>query len=511
METIESDLLIIGAGIAGASAALKAATLGGNVVIATRAQDICQSNTAHAQGGIIFKGKNDSLDLFLSDFQQAGQNICNPKAIKQLWNYGPKFVQEVLIDALNIPFNRDKSGTLHLTIEAAHSVPRIIHVDDLTGKAIEEHLIKALKLLPNVHFLPAATAVDLLTLAHHSKNYLDIYEPPTCFGAYLYCQDKRRVVAVKARETILATGGLGGLYLHTTNPPGSRGDGVAMAYRAGARLMHLEYIQFHPTSLYLPHGERFLISETVRGEGGKLLNIKGETFMLNYYPLGDLAPRDIVSQSIQTEMLKTKSECAFLDISFKDAAWIEKRFPNIYKRCLSVGIDMTKEPIPVVPAAHYSCGGIAVDLFGRTTINRLWGIGEVSCTGLHGANRLASSSLLEGLVWGTRCGEQALEHSHNTPFVFPEIEPWKNETEEADKDLIRQDWINIRQTMWNYVGLIRTPKRLERAQTILTDLQREIEQFYAKSELSDDLIGLRHGIQTALLILHAASLNRNQK
>ena len=233
--------------------------------------------------------------------------------------------------------------------------------------------------------------------------------------------------------------------------------------------------------------------------------------MLNYYPLGDLAPRDIVSQSIQTEMLKTKSECAFLDISFKDAAWIEKRFPNIYKRCLSVGIDMTKEPIPVVPAAHYSCGGIAVDLFGRTTINRLWGIGEVSCTGLHGANRLASSSLLEGLVWGTRCGEQALEHSHNTPFVFPEIEPWKNETEEADKDLIRQDWINIRQTMWNYVGLIRTPKRLERAQTILTDLQREIEQFYAKSELSDDLIGLRHGIQTALLILHAASLNRNQK
>lgn len=507
METIESDLLIIGSGIAGTSAALKAANLGGNIVIATRAKGLCHSNTAHAQGGIILKGKTDSEDLFLNDFQQAGQGICNPKAIKQLWDYGPKLVKEVLIDTLKIPFARDKHGSFHLTMEAAHSVPRIVHVDDLTGKAIEDHFINALKLFPNVHFLPAATAVDLLTLAHHSKNRIDIYEPPTCFGAYLYCQDKCQVISVKARETILATGGLGELYLHTTNQPGSRGDGVAMAYRAGARLMHLEYIQFHPTSLYLPHGERFLISETVRGEGGKLLNIKGEAFMLNYHPLGDLAPRDIVSQSIQAEMLKTKSECVFLDISFKDATWIEKRFPNIYKHCLSVGIDMTKEPIPVVPAAHYSCGGIAVDLFGRTSINRLWSVGEVSCTGLHGANRLASSSLLEGLVWGTICGEQAMEHFHNTPFVFPEIEPWKNETEEADKDLIRQDWINIRQTMWNYLGLIRTPKRLERAQTILSDLKREIEQFYVKSELSDELIGLRHGVQTALLVLHAARLH----
>lgn len=273
--------------------------------------------------------------------------------------------------------------------------------------------------------------------------------------------------------------------------------------------MHLEYIQFHPTALYLPHGERFLISETIRGEGGKLLNANGESFMSKYHHLGDLAPRDVVAQSIQTEMLKTKSECAFLDISFKDAAWIEKRFPNIYQHCLSVGIDMTKEPIPVVPAAHYSCGGIAVDLFGRTSINRLWAVGEVSCTGLHGANRLASSSLLEGLVWGTICGAEALAHTRETSFTFPEIEPWKAEIEEADRDLIRQDWINIRQTMWNYLGLIRTHKRMERAQNILSDLQREVEQFYAKSKLSDDLIGLRHGIQTALLVLHAARLNRD--
>lgn len=509
MQTIECDILVIGSGIAGASAALKAAALGGNVVVTTRAEDPKQSNTAHAQGGIIFRGEADSEELFFSDFQQAGQGLCNPKALHQLWNHGPVLLQEVLIDRLNIPFTKIKSGSLHLTTEAAHSVPRIIHVDDLTGKAIAEYFISALDKYPNISILPATTAVDLLTLAHHSKNRLDIYEPSTCFGAYLYKQKEQEVIAVKAKETILATGGLGELYLHTTNPPGSRGDGLAMAYRVGARLMHLEYIQFHPTALYLPHGERFLISETIRGEGGKLLNANGESFMSKYHHLGDLAPRDVVAQSIQTEMLKTKSECAFLDISFKDAAWIEKRFPNIYQHCLSVGIDMTKEPIPVVPAAHYSCGGIAVDLFGRTSINRLWAVGEVSCTGLHGANRLASSSLLEGLVWGTICGAEALAHTRETSFTFPEIEPWKAEIEEADRDLIRQDWINIRQTMWNYLGLIRTHKRMERAQNILSDLQREVEQFYAKSKLSDDLIGLRHGIQTALLVLHAARLNRD--
>lgn len=508
MQLLECDVLILGSGIAGCSAALRAADRGASVVVANRAGDLHASNTLHAQGGIIYRGKNDSEETFVSDFQNAGRRICNPDALKQLWEDGGAMVKDILIDRIGVPFARDAGGGLHLTNEAAHSVPRILHVADYTGRAIEEHFLAALKQLPNITFLASTTAVDLLTFAHHSKNRLDIYRKPACFGAYLFNQESQQVTAVKARETILATGGLGELYLHTTNPHGSRGDGYAMAYRAGARLMHMEYVQFHPTSLYLPHGDRFLISEAVRGEGGKLINAAGKSFMSRYHPLGDLAPRDVVAQSILAEMLKTGSECVFLDITGKDAEWIRGRFPHINQQCLAAGIDMTREPIPVVPAAHYACGGIAVDLSGRTNIERLWAVGEVSCTGVHGANRLASSSLLEGLVWGTKAGDAATAHCREDSFQFPEIDPWKNETEEADLDLIRQDWSTIRQTMWNYVGLIRTPKRLERARNILSELQREVDLFYGRSRLSDDLLGLRHGIQTAQLVLYAARLNR---
>jgi len=510
LKILETDLLILGSGIAGSSAALKAAESGASVLIATPTGDPQESNTHYAQGGIIYRGESDSEASFSSDFQKAGGNLCNPAALKQLWELGPKMVKEILIERLAVPFTKDASGKLHLTQEAAHSLPRILHVADYTGKSVEEKFVKALASQPKIKFLTKATAIDLLTLSHHSKNRLDMYQPQTCFGAYLYLQDSKEVAAVLAHETILATGGLGGLYLHTTNPPGSRGDGFAMAYRAGARLMHMEYVQFHPTALYLERGDRFLISEAVRGEGGQLLNSEGEPFMKRYHKLGDLAPRDAVAKGIQAEMLRTKSACVYLDISHKDAAWIKNRFPVIYEHCLSVGIDITKRPIPVVPAAHYECGGVAVDLEGRTTINRLWAAGEVSCTGAHGANRLASSSLLEGLVWGTRAGDAAVRHTSENPLKFPEIESWKYETGTADPDLIQQDWMTIRQTMWNYLGLLRNPKRMERARNILTELQDEIEQFYLRTELSDDLIGLRHGIQTALLVLHAARLNRDE-
>lgn len=509
MQIIETDLLILGSGIAGCSAALAALEKGASIVLATRAQDLQESNTYYAQGGIIYRGINDSEELFVSDFQTAGKGICSPRALKQLWNEGPRIVEKVLIHKLQVPFDKSSDGEFHLTKEAAHSIPRILHVADYTGKGIEEKLAEIIQKNPRALILTGMTGLDLLTFAHNSKNRLDIYNPPTCFGAFLFDQKKNEVMAVKAKATILATGGLGELYQHTTNPHGSRGDGYAMAYRIGARLMHMEYIQFHPTALYIPHGERFLISEAVRGEGGRLLNVNGEPFMKEYHSLGDLAPRDIVAQSILTEMLKTKSECVFLDISFKDSAWIKERFPAIYEKCLSSGLDITRNPIPVVPAAHYSCGGIAVDLDGRTNIQRLWAVGEVSCTGVHGANRLASSSLLEGLVWGTKAGENCAEIL-KFPFSFPEIDPWEYETEELDPDLILQDWMTIRQTMWNYVGLIRTPKRFERAERILTELQVEVERFYAHSQLSDDLIGLRHGIQTALLVLHAAKLNRDR-
>lgn len=509
MKTIECDLLVLGSGIAGCSAALKAAQAGARVIVSTRAANPEESNTGRAQGGIIFRAEDDTEEIFMSDFQKAGGNLCNPDALKQLWNLGPKMVREILIDTLKVPFSRENSETWHLTREAAHSTHRILHVADFTGKIIEERFIAKLKSYKNVTILSQTTAVDLLTLAHHSKNRLDIYKPPACVGAYLFDQTSGEVIAVLARETILATGGLGELYLHTTNPPGSRGDGFAMAYRVGARLMHMEYIQFHPTALYLENGERFLISEAMRGEGGRLINSAGEAFMTRYHPQGDLAPRDAVAKSILTEMLKTKSACVFLDITHQKADWIRSRFPAIYGHCLAAGIDITQRPIPVVPAAHYACGGVAVDLEGRTNIRRLWGVGEVSCTGAHGRNRLASSSLLEGLVWGSKAGESAIHHMREHSFQFPDIEPWRNETEKADMDLVRQDWMTIRETMWNYLGLIRTPKRVSRAFHILRELQNQIEEFYARSALSDDLIGLRHGIQTALLVLHAARLNRD--
>lgn len=318
MKTLECDILVLGSGISGGTAALSAADSGSRVILATRSPDPHQTNTAYAQGGIIYQGEGDSEQRFVSDFQQAGNQFCNPLALKQLWEEGPKLVKEILIDKLKVPFSRNKDGNLHLTKEAAHSVSRILHVADYTGKAIENALIDAIKCHPKIEVLTGATAIDLLTLAHHSLNRQDIYKSPTCVGAYLFLQATSEVVAVIARETILATGGLGELYLHTTNPTGSRGDGFAMAYRAGARLMNLEYVQFHPTSLYLERGERFLISEAVRGEGGKLVNGRGEPFMKRYHPLGDLAPRDVVAKSIQTEMLKTKSACVYLDISERD-------------------------------------------------------------------------------------------------------------------------------------------------------------------------------------------------
>jgi L-aspartate oxidase len=354
------------------------------------------------------------------------------------------------------------------------------------------------------------SAVDLLTLSHHSLDPVDVYEPPTCFGAFVLLRDTGEVVPIFARETVLATGGLGRLFLHTTNPNGARGDGIAIAYRAGARVINLEYIQFHPTALYHPQAERFLISESVRGEGGELIRRDGTRFMKRYHPRGSLAPRDVVARAIHEEMLERGEECVYLDITHRDPEWVRHRFPHIHAKCLEHGIDITRQPIPVVPAAHYSCGGVAVDLEGRTSMRRLRAVGEVSCTGLHGANRLASTSLLEGLVWGTAAGEsiaREMKRRREAPRT-PRIEPWRHETEPVDPALILQDWLTIKHTMWNYVGLMRTTKRLERALAFLRELQLEIEEFYARARLSDALLGLRNGCQAAVAVTYAAIQNR---
>jgi L-aspartate oxidase len=412
---------------------------------------------------------------------------------------------------LNVPFSRKENGEISLTREAAHSKSRVAYVQDYTGKAIQDCFYKKLKSMPNIEILTGVTAVDLITLAHHSLDYTHIYEPSTCSGAYLLFQNEEKVYPVLSNWTILATGGLGRLYLHTSNPISARGDGYAMAYRAGARIMNMEYVQFHPTTLFTSNDERFLITEAIRGEGGVLRNKYGEDFMKNYDNLGNLAPRDVVARSIIQEINRTESQYVYLDITHKEPDWTKSRFPSIYKKCLDLKIDITKDWIPVVPAAHYECGGIAVDSLSNTTVKRLKAVGEVSCTGLHGANRIASSSLLEGLVYGTIAGRDCAEKIGKEEYIIPKVPLWKAEFEPVDPDLLRQDRLTIQHTMWNYVGIIRTKRKLDRAFGIIWRLQQEIENFYANSKLNDELIGLRNAATSSLLVLHAARLNKISK
>jgi L-aspartate oxidase len=495
---IKTEILIIGSGLAGCIAAISAADCGKEVTIITKTKEILGGNTPWAQGGIIYKGFEDSPEKLKSDVMNAGDGHCWEIAVDQLCNLGPKLVKKLLIDRFNVNFDTDKKGNLHLTAEGAHSVPRIIHSKDKTGLSIHESVINEINKHPNIKVLTEHTAVDLLTLSHHSKNSLDIYEKPACFGALVIDNLTGRIYPVYANETILASGGIGQTYLHTTNPVEATGDGIAMAWRAGARCFNLQYIQFHPTTFYNEH-DRFLISEAVRGEGGRLIDKFGREFMPDFHELGSLAPRDIVARAIHQTMLDTVHPCVYLDISHKQTDWIKNRFPTIYDHCRRNGVDIASEPIPVVPAAHYICGGIGVSLKGRTSLQRLYAVGEVSCTGIHGANRLASTSLLECVVWGSIAGKEAAMNCKNDNY-FPEIFTWEDGQEDTDPVLITQDWLTIKNTMWNYVGLIRTRQRLLRAQTIFRHLQSEIEIFYQQAKMTRRIIELRNGVQTAIAI-----------
>lgn len=503
-----TDLLIIGAGAAGAACALRAADDGLNVTVVTNSPKADErSNTSWAQGGIVYRGEGDSPESLSKDILDAGCGISLPEAISHLAENGPPLVKSLLIDRCKVPFDRNAAGELHLTEEAAHACPRIVHVKDQTGRAIAEGLVAELRTHPRVKLLRGATAVDLITRGYHSRNPIDIYKRDRCLGAYVL--EAGKVEAYVARETVLATGGLGQIFLHTTNPPLARGDGLAMAYRAGARVVNLEYVQFHPTAFYHELAPRFLLSEAMRGEGARLVNASGEPFMQKYSELGDLAPRDVVARAIHEEMLHSGTPCMYLDLTHLDAAFVRDRFPTIHKFCATWGVDICAEPIPVVPAAHYSCGGVCVDLMGHTNLAGLRAVGEASCTGLHGANRLASTSLLEAIVWGwSAAGSASAELGENPIPNESAVEPWKIEDDIADPALIQQDWLVIRQTMWNYVGLVRTTKRMNRALHILRDLQFEVESFYRRARLDDSLLGLRNGVQTALAVTHAALRNR---
>ncbi|HEK84931.1 MAG TPA: L-aspartate oxidase [Candidatus Aminicenantes bacterium] len=509
-EEIYSDILIIGGGIAGATTALEAARQGLEINMVIKSAGVEGSNSYWAQGGIVSFGDDDDPELLREDILQAGDRINNPAAVDLLVQEGKKTVDRLLIKELKIPFARSSPDKLDYALEGGHSRRRILHVEDATGQRIITAFYKRLRQFPNIHFYFDHTAVDLLTVPHHSRNPLSYYRPPRCLGAYVLDNKSRQVKKFIAPYTVLATGGCGGVYQFTSNPRTTIGSGYAMALRAGARIVNMEYIQFHPTSLYHRDADGFLISESVRGEGARLKTRDGRTFMEKYSPQKDLAPRDVVTRSIYQEMINTNSNYVLLDLVSYARIDIKKRFPYIYRTCLKYGIDITKEPIPVVPAAHFCCGGVLVDLWGRSSLKGLYAAGEVACTGVHGANRLASTSLLEGLVWGTRVAQHIAENFRpELPCNPSQIHPWyypKNE-EPVDPALIHQDWATIRSTMWNYAGIIRTSKRLERARADLEYLKHRVDKFYQEAPMDPEIVDLRHGLLVALMITYAAIAN----
>lgn len=511
-ELLETDVLIIGCGVAGGTVALRLADAGVPVTLVTRATDPNDTNTHWAQGGIIYKGKQDAPELLVADILRAGAGHSSHHAAAILAEEGPGLVENILLDRVGVAFDRVPSGELSLALEGGHSVPRIIHATDATGKAISEALVRTLQAHPHVTLITGHTAIDLLTPAHHSLNRLDIYSPLSCVGAYLYDQTTGQVMRCVARHTVLATGGLGQIFLRTTNPAGARGDGVAIAYRAGARVINMEFVQFHPTTFSHPNAPPFLITEAVRGEGGRLVHADGKPFMHTYDPIWkDLAPRDVVARAIYHEMLDKNVSNVYLDLrSYIAEHRIREHFPTIHAECLKYGIDLTTDLVPVVPGAHYACGGVWVDAWGRTTFKGLYAVGEVACTGLHGANRLASTSLLEGLVWGDRVAREIQTHLDDMPrFPSDNVPPWHDMSHGTpDPALIQQDMSVIKHLMWNYVGLVRTTPRIERALRELRHLETEIERFYRATALTDGVIGLRNAVRTAVVVAMAAWSNK---
>ena len=501
---------MIGAGLAGCAYAHYASRLGMSVTLVCSDELSKGANSQWAQGGIIFDTSLNAEQL-KRDIRVASDYTSNPEAVDCLVEHGQAAVQSLLLDELDVPFDREESGDLKYTREGGHSEKRIIFSKDLTGRAILTNMHDHVMGLKGVSVLTNTVAVDLLTLSHNSVDPLDKYKPITCTGAYVLDTNSGDIRAIIAKKTILATGGLGQIFQNTTNQSGVVGHGIAMAHRVGARIIDLEYIQFHPTVFLKKACPLFLVSEAVRGEGGVLVNAKGKAFMDTQHPMKSLAPRDIVARAIHQELIASGENCVYIELSKMEPDFIEQRFPSIFRRCLECGVDIRKEPIPVAPAAHYCCGGVFTDLQGRSSVSHLNAIGETACTGLHGANRLASTSLLECLVSAKLTAEADREDFNTLDFHLPDVRPWESPDERADEVLIQQDMRLIKSTMWNYVGLIRSSRRLQRARRILLELDQEISDFYSGNRLTRPLIDLRNAVKTALLVVHAASLNAQSK
>ena len=504
MKILSTDCLVIGAGIAGCVYAHEAAKKGLKTMVLCCGQ-MSQANSDLAQGGIVYE-PNLKVDELLEDVKMATAQMCNDGAVKELSVAGCKAVEEIFLHDLTVPFDRDEQHQLRFTREGAHRKNRIIYSKDTTGHAMLAAIAQAVRHNPLITVKEFCSAIDLLTLSHSSTNLMDRYYPLTVFGAYVLDNKTGEVFAVTAKKTILATGGVGQVYLHTTNAEHAYGHGIAMAYRVGARVMNMEFVQFHPT--VFAKGKSFLLSEALRGEGAILRNSNGEAFMPKYHPLKDLAPRDIVARAIEQERLNTAHECVYLDITANPAQETKERFPAIYKKCLEEGYDLTQVPVPVVPAAHYFCGGIYATPAGRTNILHLNAIGETACTGYHGANRLASTSLLEAVAMGYLCAQEDARDIAQQTFHIPTPKEWVIPSEMPDPNLIKQDLATLRNTMWNYVGLMRSRKHLERAEKILRHLHNEIDIFYKGAKPCQELIDLRNGVRTALLITYAALQNK---
>ncbi|MCP4369253.1 MAG: L-aspartate oxidase [Deltaproteobacteria bacterium] len=509
---IKTEFLIIGSGIAGLSFALKVAEYG-NVALVTK-KEAMDSNTNLAQGGIasVF-GSQDSFDLHLEDTLAAGDGLCNMDVVKMVVKNGPERIRELINLGVQFNLSNKKSATsplpeFDLGREGGHSQNRIVHAQDMTGKEVERALLNRLKDHERICLYENHIAIDLITCSTRMKRGLiTTTHEDYCCGAYVLDRKTNIVKTFSARITLLAAGGSGKVYLYTSNPDIATGDGVAMAYRAGATVANLEFVQFHPTCLYHPEAKNFLISEAVRGEGGILTNTAGKPFMEKYDPQKDLACRDVVARAIDTELKKSGDDFVFLDISHKKSDFIKKRFPNLYEKCLYFGIDMTSEALPVVPAAHYMCGGVATDVFGQTDIQRLYAIGETACTGLHGANRLASNSLLEAIVYADKAADHAVKKMNMLDFKStPSPPPW-DEVGTTDSDeliMVTHGWDEIRRFMWNYVGIVRSDKRLARAQRRIEIIQSEIKEYYWNFKVTADLIELRNIALVAELIIKCA-------
>ena len=502
------DAVVVGSGIAGLSFALKSSKLGHKVAIITK-KERSDTNTNHAQGGIAsVTSCADDFDSHVKDTLIAGDGLCNEAAVRAIVSAGPRQIKDLIEEG--VEFTSLEDGSPSLGREGGHSQRRILHVKDYTGRAIEEALLKTVAADPNIEILEHHFAIDLITKAK-AKTLLE-NQDDSIIGIYVYDTKNNVVKTMKTSVVMLATGGTGCVYLYTTNPEIATGDGIAMAYRAGAEVANLEFIQFHPTAMYSRDGERFLISEAVRGEGAILRNAKGEAFMERYDPRKDLAPRDIVARAIDSEMKRLGSAHVWLDITKRSAKELKERFPQIYEHCMEKGIDISKDYMPVVPAAHYMCGGVRTGLDGSTTIKGLYACGEVACTGLHGANRLASNSLLEAVVIADNAAAAVDKYLKDVrPVDEGEVPLWKDgDMRNPDERVVlHHNLEELKRTMWDYVGIVRATKRLVRALNRVENLHREIDEYYWNFKIEPNLIELRNEVQVALLIIRSA-LSRHE-